>query len=49
MWVVLIMLKLLFDLVVDKIGSSRGITIIIKVSSNSKKTIILSNESSDQL
>jgi hypothetical protein len=39
MWVVLIVLKLLFDLVANKIVSTRGITKILKASTNSKNNI----------
>jgi hypothetical protein len=50
MWVVWIVLKLLFYLVVDKIGSARSITTIQKIDNNSKKSLILPNdESSDEL
>ena len=34
MWVVWRVLKLLYDLVVDKIGSTRGITTIQKIDTN---------------
>jgi len=40
--------KLLFDLVVEKMKPARGITKIINVSTNSKKPIIIDDESSDQ-
>jgi hypothetical protein len=43
-------LKLLFDLVLNKIGSARGITTIPKIDTISKKQLILTNdESSDEL
>ena len=42
------MLQIKFDLILDKIGSERYITKIIKVSRHSKKPIILADESSDQ-
>jgi len=40
-------LEIIFDLVIDKIGLARGITKIVKVSTNRKKHIIIVDESSD--
>ncbi len=49
MWFVLIVLKLLFNLVVDEIKSARGKTKTSVMDTKSKKIIILFDESSDEL
>ncbi len=49
MWVVCIVLKLLLNLVVDKLGSARDVNENSKVDKNIKKPINLPNESCVEL